>query len=226
MPAVVQRPIAGDVETTIRRFERATAQADAEVLLQLVSERFFDQTYGALGVSREALLASPDLVLGQRVARVVDSVEISGALASVRSHHPVGSGAVATETLELIRQAHGWLVDAIRPTVSQGTSGARAVDVTLRDFTFDMDPAEFSAGLPLRVRVRNNGSQPHMMALWHITSPGEPIELIESTDSPPGQSMFTAMRSSRAQRATSSWSRYLRAGICWSACWATSGCRR
>jgi hypothetical protein len=61
------------------------------------------------------------------------------------------------------------------------------VSVTLRDFTFDVDPSEFSAELPLRVRVRNNGSQPHMMALWHITSPGEPIELIESTDSPPGQ---------------------------------------
>ncbi len=167
-------------------FDRAEARADGERYLARVTDSYLGKARGGRSITRANVLDEPDLYLGSDQKREVRSVSVQGDEATVDSTIPAGERGAATLVVSLVKQEGNWLVDDQRPGRDKGAEGVRRVDIGMQDFEFIVDPSSFVPDVPLVIRAVNAGGQPHMFALWRIILDLSPIQLIESTDTPPG----------------------------------------
>lgn len=175
-----------DVRAAIESFDRANAQADGERYLAQVTESYLEHVLGGLGITRANVLDDPDRYLGVDLGRDIRSVRVQGDQATVDSTFPAGDRGVASVVVSLVKQKGDWLVDDQHAGSAPDMEGVPRVDIRMQDFEFVLDTSSFVPDVPLVLHAANSGGQPHMFALWRITLDLPPIQLIESTDTPPG----------------------------------------
>lgn len=170
------------VRAAVLAFPDAYNSGDLEAVLALVSDDFPANVFGAFGVTSKDDVRQEGFTVGDPPFEdlQISNVEVSGDSATADTAHREGR-AFFNERISLVKQGESWLLDDIEPLKVETPEGATEVDLSLVEFAFNLTELSYPAG-DVAFQVRNDGQQPHEMAIAKLPEGLSLEEVLQSED--------------------------------------------
>ena len=181
--AAVQSADQKDVQATIDKINAAIASHDVDALLAQITDNGAKALFFG---SKDDLKQHPDQI--QASAFKADSISVSGTNASATGHDTGDqpNGFDAPGIVKFVKEADGWKADGLESGNAKAPSGAKTVNVGMKEFAFTFTPSDIPTGKPILFHLTNNGVQEHMMDLSKIPADAKIDDLLQyQGDGPP-----------------------------------------
>jgi hypothetical protein len=171
-----------DVQAVIDKINTSLQNKDIDGLLA----GFTDNGVKAIFLSsKDDIKAHPEDL--QATPFTAGTITVSGTKASVTgTTNDPSNGFDSPQVVNLVKGAGGWQVDGMESVNAKAPSGAKTVNIGMKEFEFDFTPSDIPSGKPILFHLKNTGAQAHFMDLAKIPADAKIDDLLNyQGDGPP-----------------------------------------